>query len=266
MTSNKQPIGFFDSGVGGTSIWKEVIALLPNENTIYLSDSANAPYGEKSKEEIIDLCIKNVELLLQEKCKLIVVACNTATTNAINFLRNKYAVPFIGIEPAIKPAALITKTKTIGILATKGTLNSSLFEKTSNSIRKDILIKETIGKGLVELIEGGKLKSNEMTILLSSFLKPMMDSNIDSLVLGCTHYPYLIPQIRKIVGSKIRIIDSGEAVAKQTKAILSKNELLNTTENYSAKHSININSDKSVLENLLSNIKNENIKITERNF
>ena len=119
---------------------------------------------------------------------------------------------------------------------------------------------------MVELIEGGKLKSHEMTILLSSFLKPMMDSNIDSLVLGCTHYPYLIPQIRKIVGSKIRIIDSGEAVAKQTKAILSKNELLNTTENYLAKHSININSDKSVLENLLSNIKNENIKITERNF
>lgn len=203
-----------------------MITLLPFENTIYLSDSKNAPYGQKTKEEIIALCVKNTEFLLAKNCKIIVVACNTATTNAIDFLREKYAIPFIGIEPAIKPAALITKTKIIGILATKGTLNSTLFEKTSKTISKDITIKETIGKGLVELIEAGKLHSEEMNDLLLQYLNPMIKNDIDSLVLGCTHYPYLIPQIRKIVGSKIKIIDSGEAVAKQTKAILEKNNLI----------------------------------------
>ena len=134
MKSNNFPIGIFDSGIGGTSIWKEIKTLLPNENTIYLSDSKNAPYGEKSKQNIIDLSIKNTEFLLQKNCKLIVVACNTATTNAIKVLREMYDIPFIGIEPAIRPAAFKTKTKKIGILATKGTLNSELFEKTSNTI------------------------------------------------------------------------------------------------------------------------------------
>ena len=266
MTSNNFSIGFFDSGVGGTSIWKEVITLLPKENTIYLSDSMNAPYGEKSKEEIIALCKKNTEFLLKKNCKLIDAACNTATTNAITFLRDNYQVPFIGIEPAIKPAALITKTNTIGILATKGTLNSALFEKTSRAISKDIKIQETIGKGLVELIEAGKLNSEEMSILLSSYLKPMIANNIDSLVLGCTHYPYLIPQIRKIVGSKIKIIDSGEAVAKQTKTVLSNLNLLNIDESNEAKHQLYINKEKAALEHLLYSIKGKSIEINEREF
>jgi glutamate racemase len=128
--SNKNPIGLFDSGVGGTSIWKEVHALLPNESTIYLADSKNAPYGQKSQDEIIALSIKNTELLLNNNCKIIIVACNTATTNAIKVLRATYDIPFIGIEPAIKPAALHTKTQKIGILATQGTLNSALFHQT----------------------------------------------------------------------------------------------------------------------------------------
>ncbi|GAB7258150.1 glutamate racemase [Polaribacter sp. OB-PA-B3] len=262
MISNNNPIGFFDSGVGGTSILKEVITLLPSENTIYLSDSKNAPYGQKSKDEIIALCIKNTEFLLAKKCKIIVVACNTATTNAIDFLREKYAIPFIGIEPAIKPAALVTKTKIIGILATKGTLNSSLFEKTSNSISKDITIKETIGKGLVELIEAGKLNSEEINQLLLQYLKPMIESDIDSLVLGCTHYPYLIPQIRKIVGSKIKIIDSGEAVARQTKAILEKNGLIKK-DSKNGSHIIYINKDKTALKNLITN---KSINVIEKDF
>lgn len=266
MISNNFPIGFFDSGIGGTSIWKEVITLLPKEHTIYLSDSKNAPYGEKSKEEIIALCKKNTDFLLKKKCKLIVVACNTATTNAINFLRHTYDIPFIGIEPAIKPAALITKTKTIGILATKGTLNSTLFEETSNAIKKDIQIIETIGKGLVELIETGKLNSKEMTSLLSFYLKPMAASSIDSLVLGCTHYPYLIPQIRLILGSKVKIIDSGEAVAKQTKAILTAHNLLNTDKIHQSQHTLYINKDKSALENLLIHDENRNVAIIESYF
>ena len=124
----KYPIGIFDSGIGGTSIFKEVHTLLPNENIIYLADSKNAPYGNKSEEEILKLSIKNTELLINKGCKLIIVACNTATTNAINFLRENYNIPFIGIEPAIKPASLNSKSKSIGILATKGTLSSSLLE------------------------------------------------------------------------------------------------------------------------------------------
>jgi glutamate racemase len=266
MVSNNFPIGFFDSGVGGTSIWKEVITLLPKEHTIYLSDSKNAPYGEKSKEEIIALCEKNIKFLLSKNCKLIVVACNTATTNAIDFLRSNYHIPFIGIEPAIKPAALSTQTGKIAVLATKGTLSSTLFEKTSSIFRKDIQIKETIGKGLVELIEAGKLNSEEMTSLLSSYLKPMVASTIDSLVLGCTHYPYLIPQIRKIVGPQLQIIDSGEAVAKQTKAILNNHCLANSTENKTPQHLIYTNKETAVLEDLLLNSMQQDINIIKADF
>ncbi|MGB0879514.1 MAG: glutamate racemase [Polaribacter sp.] len=264
MQSTHFPIGIFDSGVGGTSIWKEISALLPLENTLYLSDSKNAPYGQKSKKEIINLAIKNTEFLLAQNCKLIVVACNTATTNAIQFLRETYNVPFIGIEPAIKPASLKTKTNRIGILATKGTLNSTLFEETSNTINKKIVIKETVGKGLVELIEEGKLHSAKTTELLKTYIQPLTDENIDCLVLGCTHYPYLIPQIRKIVGHKIKIIDSGEAVAKQTKNVLESNNLLNK-EDKIEKHQFYINKDKKVLETLLSKY-SKTINITEKEF
>ena len=263
MKSNNNPIGIFDSGIGGTSIWKEIKTLLPFENTIYLSNSKNAPYGEKSRQEIIDLSVKNTEFLINQNCKLIVVACNTATTNTIKILRNTYDIPFIGIEPAIKPASLKTKTNTIGILATKGTLNSDLFEKTSNTINKQITIKETIGKGLVELIEEGKINTTEMEKLLSSYLIPMMDKKVDCLVLGCTHYPYLIPKIKEIVGNKVEIIDSGQAVAKQTKAILEKYELLNNDEK-TGNHQFYINKNKKVLEMIISS--EENIKVDEKKF
>ena len=246
------PIGIFDSGVGGTSIWKEIVNILPNENTIYLADSKNAPYGEKSKDEIIQLSIKNTAFLLKQNCKIIVVACNTATTNAIKTLRQKYDIPFIGIEPAIKPAALSTKSNVVGILATKGTLNSELFESTSSLFKEKITIIETIGKGLVDLIETGKMNSPEMTILLASYLHPMLEQNVDCLVLGCTHYPYLIPQIRKIVGTKMQIIDSGLAVAKQTKAILEKNNLLQVNMQ-KGNHQLFSNSTIQVLEMLVGN-------------
>ncbi len=258
------PIGIFDSGIGGTSIWQEIKTLLPHEDTIYLSDSKNAPYGEKSKQKIIDLSIKNTEFLLQQNCKLIIVACNTATTNAIKVLREMYDIPFIGIEPAIKPAALKTKTNKIGILATKGTLNSELFEKTANTIAKEITTKETIGKGLVELIESGKINSIEMKNLLSSYIEPMLKEDVDCLVLGCTHYPYLIPQIREIVGNKIQIIDSGEAVAKQTKTILEMHQLSNNKIEKGT-HQFYINQNKKVLENIIS-LKNDTIKIEEIDF
>ncbi|CAM3537928.1 murI protein [Flavobacterium saliperosum S13] len=247
--SSTKPIGIFDSGIGGTSIWKEIHQLLPYENTIYLADSKNAPYGQKSKEEIIALSSKNTEFLLNQNCKMIIVACNTATTNAIKELRTKYDVPFIGIEPAIKPAANQTKTETIGILATKGTLNSELFNRAVETY-SNIKIVEQVGFGLVQLIEEGKMESEEMTTLLNSYLNPMIEANIDYLVLGCTHYPYLIPQIKKIIPNHIKIIDSGEAVAKQTKKVLEKNNLLNLYEQKS-KQIFYTNSDSKVLKQIL---------------
>jgi glutamate racemase len=227
--SNK-PIGIFDSGIGGTSIFKEVHALLPNENCIYLADSINAPYGNKSKDDIVALSIKNTEFLINKGCKIIVVACNTATTNSIDYLRENYSIPFIGIEPAIKPAALNTQTKAIGILATKGTLSSHLFHKTTDLYASGIKVIEQVGEGIVPLIESGKVDSNEMQLLLEMYLKPMLDQNIDYLVLGCTHYPYLIPMLSKMLPSDVKIIDSGLAVAKQTQSVLNSNSLLNSTD------------------------------------
>jgi glutamate racemase len=222
-----KPIGIFDSGVGGTSIWKELHLRLPNEDTIYLADSKHAPYGTKSKEDIIALSVKNTKLLIEKGCKLIIVACNTATTNAINTLRNSYDIPFIGIEPAIKPAALHTQTKTIGILATKGTLSSDLFHQTTDLYSNGIQVIEQEGEGIVTLIESGQLESEAMKVLLNQYMQPMIDANIDYLVLGCTHYPYLIPQLLDILPKHIKIIDSGAAVAKQTHAVLEKHNLLN---------------------------------------
>ena len=248
MTKNN-PIGLFDSGIGGTSIWKEIHELMPNEDTIYLADSKNAPYGQKSKEEIIHLSSKNTEFLLNQNCKIIVVACNTATTNAIKELRAKYQVPFIGIEPAIKPAALHSKTQTIGILATQGTLNSELFHQTAQQFHETKII-EQIGHGLVPLIEEGKINSPQIKQLLNNYLQPMIEANIDYLVLGCSHYPYLLPQIKKILPKHIKIIDSGEAVAKQTKNILTEINALNT-ENHQPKNIFYTNANPTVLKKIL---------------
>ena len=257
---NENPLGLFDSGIGGTSIWKEVHSLLPNENTIYLADSKHAPYGLKSKEEIIALSSKNTELLLNLNCKMIIVACNTATTNAIKELRVKYDVPFIGIEPAIKPAAIQSKTQKIGILATKGTLNSELFYKNVAN-HPDVEIIEQIGYGLVQLIENGAIDSPEMEELLKSYLNPMIKKNIDFLVLGCSHYPYLLPQIKKIIPAKITIIDSGEAVAKQTQNILEQNSLINSSKNKSSQL-FYTNSEPGVLKSILD----DKEKVIYKNF
>nr|WP_309757649.1 glutamate racemase [Flavobacterium sp.] len=250
MNDNNQPIGIFDSGIGGTSIWKAIHELLPNEKTIYLADSANAPYGLKSKQEIVALSMKNTDFLLEMKCKLIVVACNTATTNAIQELRAKYVIPFIGIEPAIKPAVTHSKTQVIGILATQGTLNSELFNKTTEKYQ-DTKIIEQVGHGLVQLIENGDIHSTEMTKLLQSYLTPMITANIDYLVLGCSHYPYLIPQIKKILPEHIKIIDSGEAVAKQTQNVLKTKVGFSTAENN--KPIFYTNTNPTVLKEIVGN-------------
>ena len=226
MINKEAPIGLFDSGVGGTSIWREIHQRLPFEHTLYLADSKNAPYGAKSVNEIIALSIKNTELLLAQGCKLIVVACNTATTNAIETLREQYSIPFIGIEPAIKPAALQSKTKSVGILATKGTLNSALFHETANQYGGSINRIEVVGEGLVPLIEQGVVHGSEIEALLMKYLSPMIKAGVDHIVLGCSHYPYLIPTIKRLIPEHINIIDSGFAVARQTHAILAEQGLL----------------------------------------
>lgn len=249
---NNNSIGFFDSGIGGITIWESVNRLLPNENTIYLADSNNSPYGTKSYDELINISKENVDFLINKKCKLIVVACNTATTNSINFLRESYDLPFIGIEPAIKPAALNTKTGKIGVLATKGTLGSSLFEKTSNIHGNKVEIIEQHGIGLVELIEKGIYSGSKIDSLLKEYLNPMIENDIDKLVLGCTHYPLIKNSIKKIINESIDIIECSEAVALQTERILIKSNLINSGAEKSEKL-FYTNGDKNVLNSLLNN-------------
>ena len=254
--NREQPIGFFDSGVGGTSIWTEVHALLPHEHTVYLADSENAPYGNKTSEAIKTLSIKNTERLIDMGCKAIVVACNTATTNAIAYLRSNYDLPIIGIEPAIKPAALKTTTKSIGILATKGTLASALFHETTEAFAQHINVTEVIGEGLVPLVEHGKADSAETLELLKKYVAPMISAKVDYLVLGCTHYPYLIPLLKKLLPNNIKIIDSGTAVALYTRAVLEDAGMLRKgTEQPNLR--FYTNSDTKTLEQLLASYASE---------
>lgn len=225
----QQPIGVFDSGIGGLSVWKEVQKQLPMENIIYFSDRKNCPYGNKTESEIIELSKKITEFLLQKNCKLIVVACNTATAAAIDTLRQLYSLPFVGMEPAIKPAALHTKTNCIGILATKGTFSGKLFKQTSAKFTEHIQTIVQQGDGLVELVEQdevGSLKSNE---LLKKYLLPMVEKGVDKIVLGCTHYPFFTDEIRKIIPKNIDVINPAPAVAKQTSKLLEELHLLNKT-------------------------------------
>ena len=220
------PIGLFDSGLGGLTIRREVMRALPGEHTLYLADSANAPYGEKTPERILELSRRNTRWLLEQGCKVIVVACNTATTNAIQILRKEFPVPFIGIEPAIKPAALRSERKKVGVLATRGTLSSSLFANTSKLHAAGIEVLEQEGRGLVRLIESGKMEAPSTRDHLRELLKPMLDAGIDHLVLGCTHYPLLTPLLEEVLPPEVQIVDCGPAVARQTRAVLEDGDLL----------------------------------------
>lgn len=250
---DNRPIGIFDSGIGGTSVWREIEKLLPNEDTVYLADSKNAPYGERSKEEILQLSIKNIEFLLAKDCKLIVVACNTATTNAISYVREHYSVPFIGTEPAIKPAALRSKSKTVGVLATKGTLSSELFFTTSQNHAGGINKIVQVGTGLVPLIEAGKVHAPETKELLQKYLEPMLAEGMDYLVLGCTHYPYLIPVLKEMIPAHVEILDSGAAIAKQTMAILKENNLMASPDKKGS-HLFYTNANPDILASFLTDV------------
>lgn len=248
--NNTQPIGLFDSGIGGTTIWRSLHNLLPNENTLFIGDSKNAPYGQKTKEEIIQLSKKNVEWLLNHNAKAIIVACNTATTNAISELRSSYDIPIIGIEPAIKPAAANTKTGKVGVLATQGTLNSKKYAEAQN-LYPTIEFINQIGFRIVQLIEDGQLYSEELESLLRSYIDPMIEKDIDYLVLGCTHYPYLLPILNKFMPEHIHVIDSGDAVAKHTYKILKEANLLKT-DNQPGYAKFYTNKDEAILQSFIA--------------
>jgi glutamate racemase len=221
------PIGVFDSGLGGLSVFKEIVKLLPNENIIYFADSGNCPYGEKSPEEITNLSTRIVDFLINQGCKIIVIACNTATAAAIHYLRAKYKISFIGIEPATKPAAINSKTGTIGILATKGTFEGKFFKSTKQKYAYDTKVIIEIGTGLVEIVENNDLESEHTHQLVKEYIEPMIAQQADHIVLGCTHYPFLKPIIQQFIPDNVTIVNPAPAVARQTLTILKQNKLNN---------------------------------------
>ena len=221
---NSNPIGIFDSGLGGLTVWREVRRQMPNEDVVYSADSRNCPYGSKSPDEIVCLARTIVDGLLEMGSKLIVVACNTATAAAIDELRAAYNVPFVGMEPAIKQAALHTQTGKVGVLATKGTLNGRLYKATSQKYARDIEVMVQIGDGLVELVEANEYNGPKARPLLEKYIDPMLAGGVDQIVLGCTHYPFFKPQIEALTGPHVTVIDPAPAVARHAADLLAANK------------------------------------------
>jgi glutamate racemase len=220
-------IGVFDSGIGGLTVLHEALRQAPGHHYIYLADSANAPYGEKSSDWVAKRSLELCHWLVREGCQALVVACNTATAQAIAHIRNDMpAIPIIGVEPGIKPAAHQSTNQKIGVLATQNTLKSDKFNALLNSLKGNCEFVSQAGLGLVPLIEEGKIDTPETEALLREHLIPLQAAGIDTLVLGCTHYPFLLPLIRKILGDDIQIIDTSAAVVKQLTRKLEEFELL----------------------------------------
>lgn len=245
-----QPIGIFDSGLGGVSVWKEVVELLPNESFIYFADSGHCPYGEKSPDEICQMSEYITRFLIEKGCKAIVIACNTATAAAIQHLRKQFDVPFIGIEPAVKPAAKASKTGVIGILATKGTLEGRLFKETRDKYANDIEVLMQVGTGLVEIVERNQIDAPASLELVKKYIEPMVKKGVDQIVLGCTHYPFLIELFDKISNGEATTINPAPAVARQLKRVLEKNDLLEKTPQTS-KYQFFTSGDKRILADFL---------------
>ena len=216
-------IGIFDSGAGGLSVYREIRKLLPDQGFVYFSDNAHCPYGEKDASYIQERGRRITETLLEKGAQAIVVACNTATAAAIATLREEYPdIPFVGMEPAVKPAALGTETGVIGVLATAGTLKGSKYLKTKGRFEDDVRIVEHVGDGFVELVENGILDGPVAHATVKASLQPLLDAGADRIVLGCTHYPFLRPVIEALAGPGIQVIDPAPAVARQTVRLLEK--------------------------------------------
>lgn len=213
-------IGIFDSGIGGLSVFREIRKLLPEQGYIYYSDSAHCPYGEKSKEYIIDRARSITRRLMEMGAEIVVVACNTATAAAISTLRKEFPIKFIGMEPAIKPAAALTKTGVVGVLATAGTLKAEKYLDTREKWAQSITVVEHIGEGFVELVEKGQTSGAEAEAVVQNSLVPLLEAGADTIVLGCTHYPFLADTIKKIAaahgadGNSFHLIDPAPAVAR----------------------------------------------------
>lgn len=215
-------IGLFDSGVGGLSVWRELYREFPDEKYLYFSDAGYCPYGPKSKEEIIERARVITEYLMAAGAEIIVVACNTATAAAIEYLRKNYEIPFVGMEPAVKPAAINTKTGAIGVLATKGTFKGELYLRTLHKFASNAKVLEQVGEGLVELVENGELDSEYAKRLIGSYIIPMIEQNVDHIVLGCTHYPFLEDIIKGFAGDAVTIVNPAPAIARRAGEVLSQ--------------------------------------------
>lgn len=228
-TMTKNPIGVMDSGVGGISVLKHIHALLPHEHLIYFADSAHAPYGNKFQEEIKQRCFAVADFLIAQDVKAIVVACNTATAAAIAEMRAKYDLPIIGMEPAVKPAAAASKNGIIGVLATVGTLKSAQFAALLESYGRNVEVVTQGCIGLVECIERGELDTEHTKQLLKQYCAPLLAEGADTIVLGCTHYPFVRELIEQIAGKSVTIIDTGAAVAKQLQHKLNAQSSVNSS-------------------------------------
>lgn len=215
-------IGIMDSGSGGLSVYREIAKALPDQHYVYFSDNANCPYGEQSQEFIIRRCREITSMFISKGAEAVVIACNTATAAAIAALRDEFDIPFVGMEPAVKPAALGTKSGVIGVLATAGTLKASKYLKTRGRFEDDVRIVEHVGAGFVELVESGKLEGPEAEEVVGRSLAPLLDAGADTIVLGCTHYPFLLPVLQKLAGPSIKFIDPAPAVARRLVTVLSE--------------------------------------------
>lgn len=222
-----RPVGVFDSGVGGLSVLREIRRELPAENLLYVADSAHAPYGDKTHQQIEARAIAVTEFLLAQQAKAIVVACNTATGAAVQTLRERYDIPIIAMEPAIKPAVAHTKTGVVGVLATSRTLDSGKFASLSERFGINMTLLLQACPGLVEQVEAGQLTSPETRALLIRYIEPLLMQGADTLVLGCTHYPFLSPLIEEIVGPGVTVMNPAPAVARELRRRLAMAGLLN---------------------------------------
>ena len=224
---NNAPIGVYDSGFGGLSVWRELRCLLPHESLLYLGDGKNCPYGGRSRAEIEGFAIEAVERLVEEGVKMVVVGCNTATTAAVETLRKRWPdMPIVGLEPAVKPACLSTVTRKIAVLATAHSLSSDMFLDTAARYASDVEVVQVVGEGFVELVENDMEQSVEAERLVRKAVEPLLDKGVDKLVLGCTHYPFLRPIIERIVADRgIEVIDSGAAVARRVEWLLDRYDI-----------------------------------------
>ena len=213
-------IGIMDSGVGGLSVLKEILRLLPDGKYIYYADNANCPYGEKSPEFIQERCRSITEMMLARGARAMVLACNTATAAAVQTLRSEYGIPFIGMEPAVKPAAKMTRSGVVGVLATAGTLKGLKYLNTKSRFEGDVKIVERVGRGFVELVESGELTGPHAEATVAESLRPLLDEGADTVVLGCTHYPFLLETLRKVAGPEVQFIDPAPAVARRLEEVM----------------------------------------------